>query len=246
MFAIGALRLCGVPVDDPAIRRAASFIERCQNFHDDAAVADSTFDDGGFHFAPGCPVQNKAGIAGTDRHGRVRFHSYGTATADGLRALLSIGLASDHPRIIAARRWLEAHFDATTNPGAFAAALEPDRDAPYFYWCWTVAHAFHRLDVRTIKRGELEIDWAANLARELLRRQNENGSWTNRFSFMKEDDPLVATPLAMAALAICREMIDNKSGSEVRRSQPMPDGAVAVLAFRCVSLVVLPHITLFL
>ena len=210
LFAISSLRLCGVTVDDPAIRSARVFIERCQNFTDDATAADPLFDDGGFHFAPGCPVQNKAGIAGTDRNSQVRFHSYGTATADGIRALLAAGFKPDHPRVVAARRWLEMHFDATSNPGVFESAMEQDRDAPYFYWCWSVAHAFHRLDVHTIKHGEREINWAANLANELLRRQNVDGSWTNRFSFMKEDDPLVATPLAAAALAICRETFGNE------------------------------------
>jgi len=48
-------------------------------------------------------------------------------------------------------------------------------------------------------------DWAPALARELIDRQNADGSWTNRFTDGKEDDPLVATPLALAALRICRD-----------------------------------------
>ena len=210
LFAISALRLCGVSVDDPAIRSARVFIERCQNFSQDILLLDAALDDGGFHFAPACPVQNKAGIAGTDRNGRVRFHSYGTATADGVRALLAAGFKPDHPRVVAARRWLEMHFDAASNPGVFEPALEGDRNAPYFYYCWSIAHAFGRLEVGDIHRGDARINWAEALATELVRKQRDDGSWTNRFTFMKEDDPLVATPLAMAALAICREAIGGK------------------------------------
>ena len=42
------------------------------------------------------------------------------------------------------------------------------------------------------------------LASELMARQREDGSWKNRFTDGKEDDPLVAMPFAMEALAACR------------------------------------------
>src|SRR5439155_141086 len=78
------------------------------------------------------PPRNKAGVAGTDRPGRVRYNSYGSATADGLRALIRCGLAPDHPRVEAARRWLESHFSATSNPGRFTEDREVLRDATYY------------------------------------------------------------------------------------------------------------------
>ena len=56
---------------------------------------DPAFDDGGFFFVLGDPTRNKAGVAGTDRRGRERFASYGSTTADGLRALLACGLPRD-------------------------------------------------------------------------------------------------------------------------------------------------------
>jgi len=42
------------------------------------------------------------------------------------------------------------------------------------------------------------------LADELLRRQEADGSWVNAAGEVREDDPLVATPLAVGALAGCR------------------------------------------
>ena len=110
LFAIGALRIAGVEADDPAIRKALTFIERCQNVAVSDQDGDPQYDDGGFFFSRTDPVRNKAGVAGTDRHGRLRYHSYGSTTADGLRALLRCGLSHDHPRVSAARAWLEATF----------------------------------------------------------------------------------------------------------------------------------------
>ena len=203
LFAIGALRIAGIPADDPAIRKAVIFIERCQN----VAASDPRYDDGGFFFSTTDPVRNKAGTAGTDRQGRVRYHSYGSATADGLRALLRCGLPKDHPRVVAARGWLEAHFSATSHPGTFEIAREGDRDATYFYYAWSVAHAFRALGVAEIQSDGRGIAWAEALSRELIRRQHEDGTWTNRYTASKEDDPLIATSFAAGALGICRSML---------------------------------------
>ena len=206
LFALGALRIAGAPADDPAVRDALGFVVRCQNFAEDQDAAPG-FDDGGFFFTPTDPVRNKAGVAGTDRHGRQRYHSYGSATADGLRALLRCGLPPAHPRVLAARGWLERHFSATHNPGTFAPAHAPERDATYFYYAWSLAHAFRALGGR-MERGEgRETAWAEFLARDLMRRQRNDGTWSNHFTASKEDDPLVATPLALGALALCREFV---------------------------------------
>ena len=94
-FALEALRAAGRPGDDPAFGRALHFVCNCHNFADDPAGRDPAFDDGGFFFVLGDPPRNKAGVAGTDRRGRERFASYGSTTADGLRALLACGLPRD-------------------------------------------------------------------------------------------------------------------------------------------------------
>ncbi|MBX6312908.1 MAG: terpene cyclase/mutase family protein [Isosphaeraceae bacterium] len=204
LFAIGALKLAGVPVDDPALRAAILFIQRCQNLSDDGQMADPRFDDGGFFFTPIDPVRNKAGEAGTDREGRLRYSSYGSATADGLRALLRCGLPPDHPRVAAAQRWLEQHFSATTNPGTFAPPREVERDATYYYYAWSVAHAFRALSERGLMPGGQASRWAEGLARELIHRQRDDGTWSNRLTASKEDDPLIATSFAVGALALAR------------------------------------------
>jgi hypothetical protein len=207
LFAIGALRIVGVAADDPVIRKALVFIERCQNLAANDRAADPRFDDGGFFFSTTDPVRNKAGVAGTDQHGRMRYHSYGSATADGLRALLRCGLAKDHPRVVAARTWLEAHFSVSSHPGSFEPAREVERGATYFYYAWSVAHAFRALGIAAISADGHKLAWAEALASELIRRQRDDGTWVNPFTASKEDDPLVATPFAVGALGICRTLL---------------------------------------
>jgi squalene-hopene/tetraprenyl-beta-curcumene cyclase len=190
LFAVSALRIAGRPGDDPAIADARVFVERCQNVPGD----------GGFFFTPTNEIQNKAGIAPIDPGGRMRFHSYGSATADGLRALVACGHAPNAPRVSAALHWLERNFSTSTNPGQFTPEREPDRDAAYFYYLWSLAHALRLLGVRALARPGGDHDWSRAVEQALLERQRGDGSWSNRFSFMKEDDPLVATPLALGAL----------------------------------------------
>jgi hypothetical protein len=203
LFALGALRIAGAAPDDRRVRNALVFVARCQNIAEEGETDDPAFDDGGFYFSPTDPVRNKAGVAGTDRSGRERYHSYGSATADGLRALLRSGLPLDHRRVVAARRWLERHFSATSNPGVFEPARAGERDATYFYYAWSLAHAFRALGGRMEEGEGAGTAWAELLARELVRRQRDDGSWVNEFTASKEDDPLVATPLALGALGLC-------------------------------------------
>jgi squalene-hopene/tetraprenyl-beta-curcumene cyclase len=200
IFGLAALRSARVPPSDPAWAKALAFVQRCQNWEDDPAKRDERFDDGGFFFIPSDEAQNKAGNAGTDRLGRKRFRSYGTMTADGLRALLQCGLPKDHPRVAAALGWLERHFSASRNPGDFEEGREVLRDGMYYYWAWSAAHAFARAGVRSTR-------WAELLAEELLRRQARDGAWRNPYTAGTEDDPLIATPWAASALAVARQAL---------------------------------------
>ncbi|HUT35000.1 MAG TPA: hypothetical protein VNE39_16030 [Planctomycetota bacterium] len=207
LYGIAALRSAKVPLDDPIYQKTLTFVKRCQNFSDNLAKGDPYYDDGGFFFIPGEPVQNKAGVAGTDKWGRTRFRSYGTMTADGLRALIRCGLPLSHPRVVAARRWLEVNFAVDQNAGAFLADREILRNATYFYYGWSLAHAMIALDAKEVLTRKGGVRWAEALAKELLARQRDDGSWRNIYTDAKEDDPLVATPLAASALAICRGVI---------------------------------------
>jgi len=233
VFGVAALSSAKVPKTDPVFAKVLIFLERCQNFSDDPKARDARYDDGGFYFIPNDPLQNKAGTAGKDKFGETRFNSYGTMTADGLRALIRCGLPIDHPRVVAARNWLEANFTVKTNPGNFTTDREVLREATYYYWCWAVAHAFLGLRREQGQPSPTEPEWAEALGEELIRRQKPDGSWINRYTDAKEDDPLVATPWAAAALAICRwaltsEMVTLSPRYQARHhAQTHPNGAKA-------------------
>ena len=205
VFALEGLRAAGTAADGPACRRALIFLERLQNYAEPA----SDFDDGGFHFIDADPVRNKAGVAGTDASGRVRFRSYGSATADGLRGLLLCGRTSTDPGVRAAFAWLEEHFSSQVHPGAFAPRLAADRDGLFYYWAASVARAFNlaRLGPRLNPAGRPPVPWAEQLAQQLIDRQGSGGAWVNPVVTMREDEPIVATSMALLALSDLRRLI---------------------------------------
>jgi hypothetical protein len=196
VFALRALRTAGGNSCDPAIQGARRFVERCQNWSDDPDNHDDTFDDGGFHFLLEDPQRNKAGEVGVDRAGRQRFASYGSATADGLQALALCGFGMDHPRRLAAEGWLMRNFSASRHPGDYLPSREHLRPTLYYYYAASISQTFRFSGLL----GRL----APNLAAEMLLRQRSDGSWANSAVDVREDDPLVATPLAVQVLRNCR------------------------------------------
>ena len=204
LYGLAALSGGKIPATDKSYADALRFVQRCQNYAESEA---GPLDDGGFYFCPADALHNKAGLAGADALGRPRFNSYGSMTCDGLRALLLCGLPPSHPRVVAAKAWLARNFDASHNPGRFAPGTEDLRDATYYYYTWSLAHAAMRSGVHLTAGGSGVPNWPLTLSRELLARQRDDGAWVNRFSDAKEDDPLVATPLAASALAICRHVL---------------------------------------
>jgi squalene-hopene/tetraprenyl-beta-curcumene cyclase len=203
-FALEALQAAGCSPDDPAFKKALIFVQRCQNFSEEVSQADASYDDGGFFFIYDDAVRNKAGAAGKDRNCRVRFSSYGSTTADGVRCLLACGLSLNHPRVQASRTWLENNFRPSVHPGKYGPDREMNRQAVYFYYSLSVAKAFHSLGDKEIEAGNGRLNWASALTEDLLKRQQSDGSWINSAVAVREDDPVVATCLATQALIACR------------------------------------------
>jgi hypothetical protein len=184
LFALGGLSMAGALTPETS-KKALTFLQRCQNFPGD----------GGFCASPSDPSMNKA-----DGH-----TSYGSATSDGLRGLLRCGLAPDHPRVRAARSWTEKHLSSAVHPGDFPKGRFFDRDSLYFYYCWSTAHALAALQRAGAKLSAKELAWQAEIGTVIEGRQNQNGSWTNPAGATREDDPLVATPMALAILTLAEQ-----------------------------------------
>lgn len=139
--------------------------------------------DGGFAFSPVVVEANKAG---RDRAGALR--AYATATADGVLALRALGVHDDDPRLVAALGWLARHARADRIGGIDQRPAEPWHDALRFYHAMVLAEAWPPA--------------RAGLAAMLRQRQAADGSLRSELvSAMKEDDPLLATALALRAFA---------------------------------------------
>ena len=132
--------------------------------------------DGGFFFSTVVLDANKAGQEGS------QYRSYGTTTADGILALIAMGTAPESDRLQAARRWLTAHDRPDGAPGFIGPAYQRWTAGLRFYYAGSSAEAF---GYRT-----------ASLEASQLR----DGSWRNPENLVKEDDPLIATAFAVAAL----------------------------------------------
>jgi hypothetical protein len=159
------------------VREAGTFVRSCQNF----SASGGRFDDGGFFQMPHDPTRNKAGVAGEDRLGRRRFRSYASATADGLRGLLLTGVDPAGERVQAAARWLEEH------------GVDDVADLR-FYASYARTSAFRLLEDR---EGSVR-KWRGDIA-ELEQFRRADGSYCNPAGEMRENDPLVATSLALIA-----------------------------------------------
>ncbi len=209
LFALDALAAARL-LDEPTADAALVFLRRCQNDTSPppgppGAAHDPG--DGGFFFVHADPVRNKAGLldGGAVTDGPLRFASYGSATADGLRALLLCRRASPQTEEIDRRAkraadWLRTGFQSDIHPGRYAPPLESNRNAVYFYYAASAAKAFRAANLVLPN----DRDWAAELGSALARKQQPDGSWANPIELVRENDPLVATSQALAALAACR------------------------------------------
>jgi hypothetical protein len=149
--------------------RVKAYLERCRNA------------DGGFMFSPVVLDANKAGAG----------KSYGTATADGVLALLAL-----HEPVGPALDWLSKHHRVDGVPG-FDESTAKWRDGLLYYYLATSAQAF-----QAAKQGPQ--GWQREMVDGLIARQRGDGSFQNASFLMKEDDPLIATTLALTALLATR------------------------------------------
>ena len=168
--AIQALHTSVGGKQDPALKKARVFLARCQNRGNGG--------DGGFFFSPVVVDANKAG------HDGKRYRSYASATADGILALLGTGSPHHSEELQAARRWLQNRLPCFTGE-----AHARWSQGLFFYYAAAGAEAF----------ATLGIPGPASWIPSLAARQRSDGNWRNPEPLVKEDDPLIATALALRA-----------------------------------------------
>ncbi len=194
-FFIEALIAAGAGKDDPALKKALTFLSRAQNLsgeYNDQPFAKKTSDDdkGGFVYNPFDQDKDKSEKK-TDVGG---LRSEGGMTYTGLKSFLYAGVGKDDERVKAALAWVKRHYTLTENPGNGKAGL--------FYYYHTFAKAMDALgedeftDIKDVKHP-----WKKDLFDALEKQQKDDGSWVNTNSAFLEGSPELATAFAVLSLS---------------------------------------------
>jgi hypothetical protein len=150
--------------------------------------------DGGFYFSPVVLQANKGRL---EKDGNY-WQSYATATCDGILALLAAGVPKDDERVIAAVGWLRQHANIEYPQGIPTDYPEPWGAALKYYHFAVRAEVYDALDFPAEEKRAL--------AEKVAALQESDGSFVNFESpLMKEDEPLLATALAVIALTHCAQ-----------------------------------------
>ena len=165
-----------------AMERGQAYVLRCQR------------PDGGFVFTcEPASLNNKAAYADEDLK---EPRSYATATCDGVLALLACLGTADDERIAKAVNWLVKRPSLELVPGFEGLPREAgwDRGLRFYYYAGLARVLPHFPATEIGPRRDA-------LAKHVLGLQTKEGSWHNESDRMRENDPLIATPLAITALA---------------------------------------------
>jgi squalene-hopene/tetraprenyl-beta-curcumene cyclase len=194
-FFLDALKAAGVPQDDPAFRKAAVFISRCQNLkteHNDQPWA-GKINDGSFIYT--------AANGGETRTDTEELLGYGSMTYAGVKSMIYCGLSKEDPRVKAALGWITKNYTLDANPG-----MPPQiAQRGLYYYYHTFAKTMDALGSDTFEDAQgVKHNWRADLFRALAKRQNPDGSWKNANDRWMEGDPNLVTGYALMALSYCK------------------------------------------
>jgi squalene-hopene/tetraprenyl-beta-curcumene cyclase len=196
---LDALQAAGISKDDPALKKAAIFVSRCQNLkgeNNNAPWAAKT-NDGSFVYTAANGGETKV----DGPHADGRLPGYGSMTYAGIKSLIYCGVSKDDPRVQKAVEWIQKHYTLEGNPGM------PKQFAHrglYYYYA-TMAKCLDVLGIDQVKDAEGKLhDWRAEMTAAIAKLQKPNGSWVNDKDQWMEGDPNLVTGYALMALSYCK------------------------------------------
>ncbi|MEM7785628.1 MAG: prenyltransferase/squalene oxidase repeat-containing protein [Planctomycetota bacterium] len=209
-YFVQALKAAGAEANDPAMQKALSFLNRCQNLpgHGNDTQFAELVKDGGFYYSIPVESPDSANQKDSERwtaNGGLR--SYGSMTYSGLKSMIYAGLTKNDPRVKAAFAWISKTYSVDTNPGQGRAGL--------FYYYHTFGAALHALGVEEVVDNDGNNHrWKEDLVRSLAKQQNADGSWTNSNTQWFENDPNLSTSFALIALSYCAPSTNGSGQSQ--------------------------------
>jgi squalene-hopene/tetraprenyl-beta-curcumene cyclase len=193
-FLVDALHSAGAGPNDEAMQKALVFVSRCQNLESEHNTLPwvSKNPDGGFYYTAAAGGESQAGET---PDGGLR--SYGSMTYAGLKSMIYAGVRRDDPRVKAAVKWVQQHYDLASNPGMGASGL--------YYYYHVLAKALDAAGITELADADgRNHDWRRELVTELLKRQRPDGAWLNPDSRWLEGEPSLVTGYVLLALSYCR------------------------------------------
>jgi squalene-hopene/tetraprenyl-beta-curcumene cyclase len=199
-FFLDALKDAGIPKDDPALKKALIFVNRCQNLKGEGSDQpwQKLIDDGSFIYTPATggvtKVVDKAQPDGS-------LPGYGSMTYAGIKSLIYCGVSKDDKRVKKAYEWIQKNYTVEKNPGMPEARSQWGM---YYYYA-TMAKCLDVLGVDIVvdAKGQKH-DWRKDITEALAKRQHADGSFANPANNWMEADANLDTGYALMALSYCR------------------------------------------
>lgn len=197
-IALEALKSAGLPKDDPVWKDVEIFVKRCQNSTEVNDLADKGFvgDDGGSKYLPSDDKAGTVAEVTKTENGRVIYTSYGSMSYAMLISYLWMDMKKGDLPVTEVVRFLKKNYTVNSNPNT----LENGQQGLYYYYR-VMAKALAAYGSKDFAGHA----WGKDLAKAIMERQLENGSWVNEKDRWQEGDPALATGYALSALALAHE-----------------------------------------
>jgi len=197
-FSLEALKAAGVKEDSPVWKNAVKFLKRSQDnaeTNDLPGIMKDGDNTGGFIYAPA--VADDFGSVKSKRTGKDVPKPYGNMTYQCVKSLLYCKVDKNDPSMQAAYKWIKSNYSVVENPGGKGTM-------GYYYYVRAFTKAFTAMGDKELELADgKKVNWAKDMAAQLLTLQKPDGSFVNADPEWMEGDPVLATAYALDALNDC-------------------------------------------
>jgi len=172
---------------------AIEFVSNCQNLsatNKSSWVSDDAKNKGGFIYKPG---ESKLPQPDDLGNGKTALRSYASMSYAGLLSFIYADLSPKDQRVTAVKQWLSKNYSVKENPGIGQEGL--------YYYYHTMAKCLNTAQMDFIESPDgKQINWRADLSKQLFNLQKEDGSWASETGRWMEKDSVLVTAYAVLAL----------------------------------------------